>query len=186
MSVALDVWASLEALRDEMRVPIVAVAEGSFWVDVAPSMSDIECWRDRLNHLLASWPAAPAPQYQQIIEDMQRASDAIDEAYGTSEYAARCVALALIARHFLREVTPPAAPEGLTLRFESCHLCKGTGTVFEMEGWAAPDWHACDTCHGTGKFATLPCGCTVVPPNIIASCYGGHGHVSGQRVAAVR
>jgi len=182
MSVALDVWASLEALRDEMRVPIVAVAEGSFWVDVAPSMSDIECWRDRLTSLLASRPAAPAP----ICGGARLGDDAIgcgsalryENTANSIEYW-RCPKCG--NPHWW-----PAAPEGLTPRFESCHLCKGTGKVFEMEGWAAPDWHACDTCHGTGKFATLPCGCTVVPPNIIASCYGGHGHVSGQRVAAVR
>lgn len=37
-----------------------------------------------------------------ILADMERASKLIDEAYGTSEYQVRCVALALIARHFLR------------------------------------------------------------------------------------
>jgi hypothetical protein len=38
-----------------------------------------------------------------IVADMQAASDAADEANGTSDYMARMVALALIARHFLRE-----------------------------------------------------------------------------------
>lgn len=39
-----------------------------------------------------------------LIADMQMASDAADEANGTSEYQARLVALALIARHYLREL----------------------------------------------------------------------------------
>ena len=38
-----------------------------------------------------------------ILADMQAASDAVDDAAGTAEYQHRLIALALIARHFLRE-----------------------------------------------------------------------------------
>ncbi len=38
-----------------------------------------------------------------IEADLQLASDAVDEANGTSEYTVRLVAVALIARHLLRE-----------------------------------------------------------------------------------
>jgi hypothetical protein len=40
---------------------------------------------------------------EQIIRDMQEASRQVDDANGTSDYNMRLVALALIARHFLRE-----------------------------------------------------------------------------------
>lgn len=46
-----------------------------------------------------------------IIADMQRASDVVDEAYGTSGYQAALVALGLIARHFLREHAKAAQPD---------------------------------------------------------------------------
>lgn len=39
-----------------------------------------------------------------IIDDMRLASDAADAANGTSDYQASLIALALIARHFLREL----------------------------------------------------------------------------------
>lgn len=39
----------------------------------------------------------------EILREMQAASDAVDDAYGTSEYEKALIALALIARHFLRE-----------------------------------------------------------------------------------
>jgi hypothetical protein len=71
-------------------------------------------------------------------------------------------------------------PDRLPMIWDICWICKGSGRVFEMEGWAAPAWADCGNCHGTGYLRTLPCGCTMVPPNIIASCYFGHGHVSGQ------
>lgn len=46
----------------------------------------------------------PTPDLEaEIIADMQRISDAVDEAAGTSDYQTRLVALALVARHFLRE-----------------------------------------------------------------------------------
>lgn len=38
-----------------------------------------------------------------ILTDLQAASDAADTANGTAEYSLRLVAVALIARHFLRE-----------------------------------------------------------------------------------
>lgn len=31
-----------------------------------------------------------------------------------------------------------------------CHLCKGGGERFEMDGWAAPAWEPCYLCDGTG------------------------------------
>ncbi len=61
-----------------------------------------------------------------------------------------------------------------------CQLCSGSGKVYEMEGWAPPMWADCSNCHGAGKLRTLPCGCIVVPPNIVGRCYQGHGHVSGE------
>jgi hypothetical protein len=60
-----------------------------------------------------------------ILADMRTASDDVDEAQGTSDYQVRLVALALIARHFLRECadeleaalrTPPAEPVTDTLK----------------------------------------------------------------------
>lgn len=45
-----------------------------------------------------------APRLAGIIEEMQLASDLIDSAAGTGEYQTRLVALALIARHYLREL----------------------------------------------------------------------------------
>jgi hypothetical protein len=39
-----------------------------------------------------------------ILADMRAASDAVDEANGTSDYNARLVALALIARYYLRTI----------------------------------------------------------------------------------
>ena len=38
-----------------------------------------------------------------ILGDLQAASDHVDDAAGTSDYQARLLALALIARHLLRE-----------------------------------------------------------------------------------
>jgi len=32
-----------------------------------------------------------------------------------------------------------------------CHLCKGKGIVFGMDGWAAPTWETCSHCSGTGR-----------------------------------
>lgn len=34
-----------------------------------------------------------------------------------------------------------------------CHLCDGGGEVFEMDGWAIPEWAPCYLCNGTGKRA---------------------------------
>jgi hypothetical protein len=57
------------------------------------------------------------PALHVILADMQIASDLIDEANGKSEYQARLVALALIARHFLRAraAAPVRAPEEPTM-----------------------------------------------------------------------
>jgi hypothetical protein len=38
----------------------------------------------------------------------------------------------------------------------ACHLCDGGGELFEMEGWAAPDWQPCYRCKGTGRRITEP------------------------------
>ncbi len=51
----------------------------------------------------------PTPDLRHIIADMQAASEAVDEANGTSDYNMRLVALALIARHYLRELRDAAA-----------------------------------------------------------------------------
>lgn len=60
-----------------------------------------------------------------------------------------------------------------------CHLCKGRGQVYEMDGWAAPAWDECTYCRGTGYAPKdHPCGCQSVN-GFITSCYGGHGHTSG-------
>jgi hypothetical protein len=40
---------------------------------------------------------------ERLLRDMQRASEAIDAADSPGEYQVRCVALALIARQFVRE-----------------------------------------------------------------------------------
>lgn len=70
------------------------------WGDIArpapPSASPREAQEDRL---------------ERIIADMQEMSDGADEANGTSEYTSRLVALALLARHFLRERRPQAREE---------------------------------------------------------------------------
>ena len=47
---------------------------------------------------------------QETLAAMRKASDLIDEANGTSDYQTRLVALALIAREYLRRVPPAAAP----------------------------------------------------------------------------
>lgn len=48
------------------------------------------------------------------IAEMRHASELVDDAYGTSDYQTRLVALALIARHFLRQLDslppPPKEP----------------------------------------------------------------------------
>ena len=44
------------------------------------------------------------PTLSLILADMRRASDVADEASGTSGYLGALVALALIARHYLREL----------------------------------------------------------------------------------
>jgi hypothetical protein len=44
-----------------------------------------------------------------LIEDMRRASRLIDESTDTVDYQMRCVALALLARQFLRELDAAAA-----------------------------------------------------------------------------
>jgi len=52
-----------------------------------------------------------------------------------------------------------------------CWICKGTGRVFEGDGWAAPTWTECSLCHGTGRYPfKLPCGCWSVE---------GLGEISG-------
>lgn len=38
----------------------------------------------------------------------------------------------------------------------ACHLCKGGGEKFEMDGWAAPTWEPCYLCKGTGVRQPLP------------------------------
>ena len=47
----------------------------------------------------------------ETIADMQRASDLVDEANGTSDYNARLVELALIAREFLRRHSSAGEPQ---------------------------------------------------------------------------
>ena len=47
---------------------------------------------------------AHPPDLKPILDDMRAASAAVDDANGTSDYNTRLVALALIARHFLREL----------------------------------------------------------------------------------
>ena len=53
-------------------------------------------------------------QETRIVADMRRASAAVDEAKGGIEYNARLVALALMARQFLRELPLPPETEGPT------------------------------------------------------------------------
>jgi hypothetical protein len=45
---------------------------------------------------------------QSLIEDMRRASQLIDDATDPTDYQVRCVALALLARQFLRELAAAA------------------------------------------------------------------------------
>lgn len=49
----------------------------------------------------------------EALADMRYASGLVDDAAGTSEYQARLVALALIARHFLRESDKAAGPSSV-------------------------------------------------------------------------
>ncbi len=80
-------------------------------------------------------------------------------------------------RRWLADKIAPAGESAGT--WQRCHLCKGTGQVWQMEGWFAPGWEDCAYCDGTGEAPeTLSCGCTAVRGKII-SCYPGHGHVSG-------
>ncbi len=58
-----------------------------------------------------------------LLADMQRASDAVDDAVDPRDYDARLIALAYVARHYLRERTAllAAAPdlhEALTTALE--------------------------------------------------------------------
>ena len=61
-----------------------------------------------------SWdhPAPSADGWQPTLDEMRLASHLCDEANGTSDYNMRLVALALIAREFLRRFpAPPDRPE---------------------------------------------------------------------------
>jgi hypothetical protein len=49
-------------------------------------------------------PSGLVGRLRQILDDMRGASAAVDDSAGTSDYTARLVALALISRHFLREM----------------------------------------------------------------------------------
>jgi len=44
-------------------------------------------------------------KHDRLLDDMRDLSKAIDEAVGTAEYTARCVALALLARQYLRDIS---------------------------------------------------------------------------------
>lgn len=86
----------------------------------------------------------------QIIADMRAISDAIDEAHGTfdyqvrlgtSDYQVRLVSLALVARHFLRELAKGQR--------QPCHRCGGTGE------WQ-PTWDGVPNCPVCGGGGTLP------------------------------
>jgi hypothetical protein len=72
-----------------------------------------------------SWPdVAPPPDagWQQVLFDMRRANALVDEAEGPQDYQTRLIALAMVARQFLRVAPPgaiqvngmplPAAPHG--------------------------------------------------------------------------
>jgi hypothetical protein len=71
---------------------------------------------------------------EQIVVDMQAVSDAVDDANGTSDYQVRLVALALIARHYLRE-----------LALLRAHPREDTSITGLLERWSERA-AACDVC----------------------------------------
>lgn len=67
---------------------------------------ELEAEAQRLREEPAGW--------QDSIKEMQWASDLVDEANSYSEYQPRLIALAVIAREFLRRLpAPPSAPSAL-------------------------------------------------------------------------
>jgi len=65
----------------------------------------------QLTAALAEYESAPIPpELGPILNDMRLASEEIDSSSGTSQYASACIALALVARHFLRELDAIGAP----------------------------------------------------------------------------
>lgn len=61
------------------------------------SLDGKPCWS-------VAGPAAPSEPLERLLADMRRASALVDQATTSADYVSRCVALALIARQFLREV----------------------------------------------------------------------------------
>lgn len=92
------------------------------------------------------------PKAQQVIDEMRIASEACDEANGTSDYNMRLVALALISREFLRRL--PSAPAKDTPK---CARCFGTGYIPSETCFDCVDCQdICPVCKGKNTPALAP------------------------------
>lgn len=111
---------------------------------------------------------------QPIVDDMRLASEEIDGSGGTTQYSVACVALALVARHFLRELDALVVAEAVPVepaRDDMRQSREFVALVGYTQHHRTCAITTCSTCGHDGCFHNKTCvAFTLTPPRPQCTC----------------